>query len=392
MRRSIVYFLFLGTILFSCKSSSKLVEQGDYEQAIEKTIKKILKGKADSEDVSMLDKAYTLANTRNSDRIKFLKAEGKPENWEQIYFQYVALDNRQRKVSKVLPVKTKGQELNYAQIDYTSSIVEAKTKAADYFYTNGKRLMKQENKKSYREAYYNFNKASKYRASAYPDLDQNLADTRYWGTSRVLVEAQNSSRARLSPDFFNDILAINTNSINSFWVEYYIGQSDRDVEYDYVLTIFVQNVLLSPERFDQKEYLREKTVPDGFSYAKDSRGNVMKDTAGNDIKVPKYKDLKCTVVERYQSKDVAIEGQIEYLKLNPDRRVIKLVPVSATSVFENVYGKAVGNVEILTKEDLELIDRRSMPFPSDIDMIYDCISPLRASITDAINRNKNLIY
>ena len=96
---------------------------------------------------------------KTGERIKLLKSEGKPENWEQIYFQYSALDNRQKQVRKVLPISHKGKSINYPQVDYTNQIVEAKTKAAEYYYNNGLRLMEQKNKFSYRDAHFNFSKA-----------------------------------------------------------------------------------------------------------------------------------------------------------------------------------------------------------------------------------------
>ncbi len=391
MKKSILYIFTIVFILASCKSSSKLVEQGNYDKAIEKSIKQILKGKADSDDIDMLDRAYNLANTQNQERIRLLKSEGKPENWEQIYFQYSALDNRQKQVRKVLPINSKGRTINYPQTDYTNDIVEAKTKAAEYYFNNGKRLMEQKNKFSYRDAHNNFSKAYKYRASAFPDIENLLADSKYLGTSRVGVDAVNSTRFRLPGDFFDKLLSFNTNNLSSNWVEYHIGRGNREVEFDYLITIRLQNINISPERFDQKEILRTKTVEDGFSYALDAKGNVMKDTLGNDIKIPKYKDLKCTLVERHQSKEVTVEAQIEYLELYPDRRVTKLIPITATSKFSNVSGKAVGDLEALLPEDRKLIERRSVAFPNDEDMIYDCTEPLQKVISDELQANKQLI-
>lgn len=391
MKKTLLLLFSIALIIASCKSSSKLVEQGNYDKAIEKSVKQILKGKADSDDIDMLDRAYKLANTQNQERIKLLKSEGKPENWEQIYFQYSALNNRQKQVRKVLPINDKGRTINYPQVDYTNDIVEAKTKAAEFYYDNGKRLMQQKNKLSYRDAHYNFSKAYKYRASAFPDIENLLADAKYLGTSRVGVDAINSTRYRLPDDFIDKLLSFNTNQLSNNWVEYHIGRGNREVEFDYMITIRLQSINVSPERFDQKEILRAKTVEDGFSYALDSRGNVMKDTLGNDIKIPKYKDLKCTLVERHQSKEVTVEAQIEYLELYPDRRVTKLIPVTATSKFSNVSGKAVGDIDALLPEDRKLIERNTVAFPSDEDMIYDCTEPLQKVISDEIQANKRLI-
>lgn len=389
--RKLILILCLPLLLASCKSSTKLIEQGSYDKAIDKSIKKIMKGKYDDDDVITLNKANTLANTRDLERIKLLKAEGNPKNWEQIYYTYNALDNRQKEVRKVLPLKAKGKTYDYKQIDYTSSIVEAKTKAAEYYYDNGKRLMHVDNKASYREAYYNFTKAKQYNESAFPDINMLLENSRFMGISRVLVDASNTTSFGLPADFFDNLLAINTSELNNQWIEYYIGRTDRSVQYDYYITILLKNIAVSPEKYNQKEYVRKKEVQDGFSYALDRNGNVMKDTAGNDIKIPKYKELTCTVVERQQTKSVTVEAQLEYMELHPTRRVMKLVPVSATSVFDHVSARALGDKEALTEEDLQLIEQKAIAFPDDISMIYDCTESLRKAITDAMHDNRNLI-
>lgn len=392
MRKITSLFLLTAILSFGCKSSSKLLEEGNYDKAIDKSIKSIMKGKADSEEIDILDKAYKLANTRDLEKIKLLKAEGNPQNWEEIYFTYSSLDYRQAEVRKVLPIKAGGRTIDYEQIDYSGSIVEAKTKAAEYFYNNGKKLMAAKTKQGYREAYFNFTKAKNYRGSAFTDIDQLLADAEYLGISRVLVDISNNTPARLSPEFYDNVMAINTSGLNSQWVDYYLGRSDKKVEFDYFATILIKNIIVSPERYDQKEYIRKKKVQDGFTYVLDSKGNVQKDSLGNDIKVPKYKELVCTVMERQQRKEATVEAQIEYMSLFPNKRVIKLVPVGATSVFEHFSGKAIGDMDALLPEDLEIIRRSPAPFPDDMTMIYDCSLILRQSVTDALNQNKSLIY
>lgn len=100
------FILVLGTIImFSCKSPSKLLDDGNYDKVIDRCVKKMLKGNAKAEDMLMLDKAYQLANQQDNESIRLLKSEGRPENWERIYFAYNRLDWRQKEVRKVLPSK-----------------------------------------------------------------------------------------------------------------------------------------------------------------------------------------------------------------------------------------------------------------------------------------------
>ena len=62
------------------------------------------------------------------------------------------------------------------------------------------------------------------------------------------------------------------------------------------------------------------------------KGNVMKDTAGNDIKIKKYKEIQCTVIESHQNKDCNINGEIEFISTNP-QSLLKKQPIAAEHSF-----------------------------------------------------------
>jgi hypothetical protein len=381
----------IALFLIGCKSASKLVEEGNYDKAIEKSVKKMLKGNAKTEDKQMLDRAYTLANQQDNERIKLLKLEGKPENWEQVYSFYMRLDNRQKQVRKVLPFQIKGSTYNYKQIDYSASIIEAKIKAAEYFYAYGKQLMEQGQKEQYRQAYYNFNKVKRYRESAYPDINILIDEARSLGVTNVLVDVSNASNVQFPADFYDKLLTLNSSSLNSTWTDYSFGRTNRTSNYDYYVTIELQNVLISPESYSTKETERKKKVNDGFDYVLDSRGNVMKDTLGNDIKIPKYKYISCILIEREQFKETTIEAQVVYLQSNP-HRIIKRESVGATSVFRHISAKAIGDIKALLPEDLELLNQDPLPFPNDISMIYDCLDPLKKAVEEILRSNKGSIH
>ena len=61
----------------------------------------------------------------------------------------------------------------------------------------------------------------------------------------------------------------------------------------------------------QRDTVVKKDVEDGFTYQLDKKGNVMKDSLGNDIKTKKYKTLQCALIETIQSKACRIDGDIE---------------------------------------------------------------------------------
>ncbi|MBN2612426.1 MAG: hypothetical protein JXB00_12785 [Bacteroidales bacterium] len=378
---------FLAVFVVACSSPEKLLQRGDYDGLIDKSVKKLIKDPNSSEDAELLDKAYKLANERDLERIKYLTIENNPNSWDEILSRYSSLKYRQEKVRKVLPLKLRGRSVNYEYIDYDSQIVNAKRKAAEYFYDHGKALMANNNKESYRQANAELSRAATYSGGSFPDLDRLIEESRYKGISRVLISVINSTRIRLPEDFIDNLIAINTTGLNSEWVEYHFKPLDNETVFDYYLDVNLQIVDVSPERVTDSDRLVKKTVQDGFNYALDSRGNVMKDTAGNDIKIPKYKDLTCTVIERIQTKTVTLKGEVELISNNPKRAISK-DPIMATTRFEHRSGRAIGDLEALDEETLKAVSVKPLPFPDDITMIYDTSEALKKSITDVIRARR----
>lgn len=378
-------------LLIGCRSPEKLLQKGDYDAAIDKSIKLIVKGKAKNEDKVLLDKAYKLANQRDQQRIDFLVRENRPENWEEIFHLYSALDYRQNKVQKVLPLTISGKQVNYSYVDYSAKIIEAKKKAADYYYKAGLKQMDINTKESCRQAYYDFLKVREYRPSDYPEVENLINDARYMGISRVLIDLDSRLPVKLPASFYDEVRSVHVSDLNSTWVEYHLGRVDRETTYDYQITIRLEYMEVTPPLEETTEYMRRKQIQDGFEYVLDSRGNVMKDSLGNDIKVPKYKNLACTVIKTRQFKSATVKGNVEFISINP-KRLLKQEPVAATTIFEHISGKAVGDRDALLKEDWELIGLDEIPFPDDFNMLMDCAPILNQAITDAIRNNRNIIF
>lgn len=384
--KKLLYTALILVVVAGCGSTKKLMQRENYDGVINKSVKKLIKNPNSEQDAIYLDKAYVLANDRDLERIKYLKMEGTPNTWDEIFQKYSILKSRQAKVKKVLPLKIGGQYVNYEYTDYDAEIVESKSKAAEYFYQHGKKLMADDTKESYREAYYELKKADDYKEGNYPDINNLLEEARYKGISRVLINTNNNTHLRLSDDFMDNLLAFNTSGLDNEWIEYHLKPLDRNVKYDYYIDIKLQIIDVSPEIVKTKDRIVKATVEDGFEYVLDKNGNVIKDSVGNDIKVKKYKDLSCTVVERRQEKSVNIKGEIEIMSAMP-KRIITKDPVAASTYFENLSARAIGDIEALDRETLRLIEVEPLPFPDDFEMINNCSEALKNSIRDVIRHN-----
>lgn len=383
-------FLITALLLTSCSSPEKLLQQGNYDALIEKSVKNLIKNADKEEDAVMLDKAYKLANTRDLERVKYLKMESNPDTWDEMLSLYNNLKNRQASVKRVLPLQINGQSVQYDFVDYDAEIITAKRKASEYYNAHGRELMKNKTKESYRQAYYELVKARNYSGDSYRDLDQIISEAKYMGKSLVLVGVANRTIINLPQEFTDGLVAVNATQLNSEWVEYHTRKIDNTIRYDYYIDIIMQAINVSPDLIKDNDLIIKKTVEDGFEYVLDKKGNVMKDSTGNDIKVKKYKEIQCTVIESHQVKDCNITGEIEFLTGNP-QSLIKKQPIAAGTHFEHISARAIGNLDALSPEKRKLVDLDPIPFPSDIQMTIDCTEALKKSIHDAIMANKGII-
>lgn len=385
-----LYAFAIFALLFSgCATSSKLMQHGRYEAAIEKSVKTLRKDPANTEEILVLERAFRIANERSWERINFLKLNNDPRNIEEIIGIYLQLKERQSLVRTVLPLQLPDRIINYPYVNYDEEIVSFRASAADYYYNNALRLMEQNDKEAYRQAYQEFIKASSY-SSAHRGVDKMIQEARFKGISRVLVMVQNQTALNLGNDFENQLLTIKPANLDSEWVEYHFRDLNENLVFDYYIVANIRLIDVSPELSSDKDRVEKKRVQDGFEYALDRRGNVVKDSLGNDVKSPKFKDISCAVIETLQRKHCTIEGDVEFISANP-RRLLKKEPVVSNSTFEHLSARAIGDLEALTEETRKTVNTKPLPFPSDQEMVFRTTEIMRDLIAEVIHTNRNLI-
>ncbi len=390
MKRIVPLVFILTIILGGCGSSKKQLQKGNYDAAVTKAVKQLRKDPNDAKQIDILSQSYNNANDQDKDRVRFLTMEGKPSNWDEIYLVYKRLSDRQSLVKTVTPLNENGRSVDFPYVDYMPDMVNAKRKAADFYYAHGNELMKSGIKESYRQAYSEFLRAKDY-VGDYEGIDNNIQEAKYKGMSRVFVTIQNSSILKFPQEFEQDLLALDFPHLNSDWVEYYTQNLNDNTQYDYFINVNIKNIAVSPDNTVQKDSVIKRDVEDGFTYVLDKKGNVMKDSLGNDIKQKKYKTLQCALVETIQTKACRIDGDIEVIQLNPDK-VLKKDPVGAQSNFENVSSRALGDLGALNAKQLERTKTAVAPFPTDIDMVIKCSESLKTAIRVAIQNDRRFIY
>jgi molecular chaperone GrpE (heat shock protein) len=149
--------------------------------------------------------------------------------------------------------------------------------------------------------------------------------------------------------------------------------------------------MVSPDQSLQRDSVIKRRIEDGFTYVMDKKGNVMKDSLGNDIKQTKYKNLQCALVETIQSKTCRIDGDVDVIQMNPNKELRK-DPIRAESNFENISSRALGDIQALNANQLERTKTSIVPFPTDIEMVIRCSQSLKMAIRGAIQNDRRFIY
>jgi hypothetical protein len=389
MKRLLPTFFILAVILSGCGSSKKQLQRGNYDAAIIQAVKELRRNPDNEKQADILEQSYRVANEQDNDRVRLLKMEGRANAWDEIYLTYKALNDRQAMVKTVAPIRLKGRTVDFTYADYVPEMVNAKKKAADFFFAHGNELMKSGLKDSFRQAYAEFLRAKEY-VGDYEGIDQKIMDAKYLGMSRVLISVQNNSIIKFPQEFEQDLLALDLPTLNSDWVEFHTQNLGGDTQYDYFINVNIKNIAVTPDNSMQRDSVIKKDIEDGFSYVLDKKGNVMKDSLGNDIKQKKYKTVQCALVETIQNKACQITGDVEVVQINPSK-VIKKDPVGAESVFENVSSRALGDLQALNAQQLERTKTSIAPFPSDIEMVIRCSESLKMAIRGAIQSDRRFI-
>ncbi len=389
MKKSLLLTLVSALVLFGCGSAKKQMESGNYDAAISKAVEKLRKDRNDEKTVEILDRSYQVALDQDNERIRFLKMEGKPENWDEIYQTYKKMSDRQSQVRTVLPLQLGGKTINYPYVDYMQDMIAAKKNAADFYYAHGQQLLGSQTKEGFRQAYYEFVRAKEY-AGDMEGLDDLIYETKMKGMSRVLVMIDNRSAINFTPEFEADLLALDFPRLNSEWVEYYSRQLDDETQFDYFVSVNIKQIAVSPDNTFERDTLIKRDIEDGFEYVLDNNGNVMKDSVGNDIKVKKYKSVQCALIESVQHKECHIDADVEVLVANPPKQ-LKKDPLLADSYFDHSSARAIGDLEALSPADKAKINSEPLPFPTDFEMVLQCSEALKAGIRDAVLRNRQYI-
>lgn len=384
MKRFILIIFVASFALASCTSSKRYLERQQYDMAIMKSVKKLMRNPTKIKEIDILRRAFQMANQQDNERITYLKTTGQPDIWDEIFQIYMRMKGRQERV-KALPQSVLSA-IGYEYIDYTKEIVNAQQNAAEYYYQKGLSLLKNGDRYSARQAYDMFMNSKRFFTN-YKDVDRQLIIAQQMGTANILFEVKNSSGKILPEGFVDEVLKIYLTDLDQLFVKYYTSY-DINITYHYYARLNITHIDVSPESIKEIYYTESKEVQDGWDYVLDSNGNVMKDSLGNDIKIPHMETISCNIREIQMHKQAIVSGTLDIF----DRfnMLLKSDPITAETFFDYVYAFADGDKSILKEETKKKLNNPPQAFPPDLMMIMDAATIVKNISKDVIMRNSYL--
>jgi hypothetical protein len=393
MKQSLLTSLMLF-ILISCggvKKTQEALNTGNYGNAINTALKNIAENKTKKSNqpyIQLLEEAFKKNTERELQEIAFLKKDNNPANHEVIFNRYQNLKSIQERIKPLMPLNLQddNRDARFAFKNYDEEILKSKRQLSDYLYNNATALLNTGNyKEDFRKAFDQFTYLNELSPN-YKDTGLKLEEAHNKGMDYVQVVMINDSEQIVPNRLEQELLNFNTYGLNDLWTVYHTNALEN-IKYDYELQVAFRDINISPEQVTEKQISKEKQIKDGYKYATNPQGEVLKDSLGNKIKVDKFKTVKCNFYQFTQQKSVEVVGNVSFLDLQ-NQQQINSYPLASQFIFNHVYAKHNGDTNALEEDLVPLLQLTAIPFPSNEQMVYDAGEDLKAKLKGIVTRHR----
>ena len=369
------------------KKTQEALNTGNYEAAMNRAIKNLSENKTKKghqEYVLLLEEAFAKNAQRELQQISFMEKDGNPANLETIYNSYRRLNNIQERIKPLLPLPIYDQNRNatFAFKNFDTAILDTKAELSEYLYANASRILSEgADKYDFRRAYDDFKYLDEI-SPGYNDTELKMREAHTKGLDFVKVELHNDTEQIIPERLEEELLDFNTYGINSLWTEFHTNPL-QGVKYDYTMRLDFKEINISPEQINEKQIVKEKQIKDGYEFLVDEDGNIVKDSLGNEIKVDRFRTVRCNFYQFTQFKSAQIGAKVSVTDLKNGQE-INAYPLSSEFIFEHVYANYQGDKRALDNDLAILLNLGAVPFPSNEQMVYDAGEDLKLRLKEVV--------
>jgi hypothetical protein len=378
-------------VLASCgvKSTQNLLSSGNYDAAINKTVSNLRtnKDKKRKQDyIYLLEEAFAKAKERDLNAINLLAKDANPAQLEKMYNTYLQLNERQEKIKPILPLRLikEGRNAIFPFDNYNDQIIDSKNALSAYLYANSKKLLLTDNKINFRKAYDDLGYLNQINPK-YKDVLSLMDNALFKGSDYVMVEAINQTNMIIPAGLQNDLLDFSTYGLNDKWTVYH-SSKQKGIKYDYGMLIRFNQILISPEQINEKEFIKERKVKDSSKKLLDDKGKEVLDKDDKVIMVDDFRDVSIRIYEFRQFKSCQITAVVDCVNYQ-NNGLLKSFPLTTENIFENIYSKYKGDKRAADDQYALYFNKKKLLFPTNEQMVYDTAEDLKLKIKVIINRN-----
>lgn len=376
MQIKLYSFFFLLAITFvSCKNTEKLYRQGRYDEAVEQAAKKLSKKPGDAATLDILQNAYRYAVSDHEKKIENYTNSNSDLRWENIYREYISLQNLYEAIRRSPSVYEVVQPT-----DYSSFVTTYKEEAGNVRYERGLELMDQNTKKGYRDAYTEFQKALSLKPgdlSIKQKLDEAFANA----VTNVVILPPSRFGFQYSSYFYDfnsfnyDMLRYLNNNNRSQFLRFYSPNEAVNMRADNVAEMRFSDINIG--RYRDQRSTRE--------VSKQIVGKERVIKADSVVKEYITVKAKITTIRR----ELQADGLLQATTRDIDNRY--LWSDTYRSDYRWVYSFAIytGDERALSDEDKKIINQREQFPPSNDEIIRvimnDILNKAQCGISDYYN-------
>lgn len=376
------YFLLISmmVVLVGCKSASKMYQQGNYDEAVELAAKKLQKKPGDAELVGVIQNAYRFAVNDHESHIQALSAGQSEMKYEAIYREYASL---QRLYDAIY--HSPGVMNVVEPTDYSSYLVTYADKTADAYRDRAYRRMDMGTKESFRDAYFDLEKALGYRRG---DLEILEAKEEAFenALTRVVVLPMD--------DGLNGFRFSSYNMAERYDLD---DQILRNLKYN-SSNLFVKFYSRAEARGlnivpDQVVELRLNTLQSGRMRDREERREVSKEIVVKetvyrpDSVVKEYAKVKAVITQHRRT--LSADGSLFITVRDGDGRRIWSDQVAGGYDWATEFTTYTGDERALSENDRKLIRIRPENPPSDREMINCVLNDIQAKANNQLRNYFN---
>ncbi|HVG17198.1 MAG TPA: hypothetical protein VM935_19655 [Chitinophagaceae bacterium] len=365
--------------IVACKSPNKLYQQGNYNDAIEASLKKLQKDPHDPEYRDILKRSYAEAVYDQEDRIKVLSASSNDTKYAQMYGHYLQLQALYEKIRRHPAVA------QYVKLtDYSGYVETYSEKAAAINVERGMKWMERDDKNSYREAYREFRAALSYKPNDI-DIKRKLEEAYDYALVKILVvpigaysSNYHYSNSSYQMRNFQDRLMrqLNQGSRNEF-VRFYteLDWRSNSTKPDEIIEMRLGRMNIgqpydeSESRQVSKEVVVKETV-----YKKDS---VVKEYAKVFAKITSVKRTLLSEVEMYVT------------TREPGGRIMWSDNIRGEHRWQTEFATYTGDERALTDNDKSILNKKDRNIPEAEDIADELMRKLQVELSQRFRNYYN---